>query len=401
MTTFQKKKINILCFISNGNLSGATKMTLDILKLLDKGSFNIRVVFSKYNYKALIRLNALTELNIKCTILNKILPLWISRYNLGLKLERIIIYFFGKLIIWLKAKAIFFQFKPDIVYSNSVLFSNYNLIPHTRFSKLFYHLHLQENNIHKLIRQVIDNLNDADRVIAISQNQKEQLITKGVNENILSVFHVSICPFEVEQKGSIEEANHYRKLKNYSEDTIIVCYSGGLSYRKGFDLFLEMVSRVIAKENNKIKFLCLGGGDIGDIKGDDVSINVAEYIEKYRNWLDMTGMVINPYIYYNSCDIFVVCSRYEGIPVAMLENMALGKPIIGFDNSGTGEALSGAGILVKDRDVEEMAKQVGRLAGNAEERKYLGMMAKRRIQEDFDLSKNINALENMFISSLN
>ncbi len=377
-------------------------MTLDIISLLDKERFNIRIIFSKYNNKAIYKLKWLRESNIQFTILNKVLPLWITRYNIGLKLERIIMGMFGKLIMLLKMKALFFRFNPDIVYSNSVLFPNYNMGRYSKFSKMFYHLHLQYNNIQKLSKQIINNLNKAERVIAISNNQKEQLIKKGVKKNVLSVFHVSICPFEFETAKVADTPAQYRKLMNYRDDDIIVCYSGGINYRKGFDLFLEMASRIMTyDDNNKIKFLCIGGGDIGNIQGDDVTINVGEYIEKLQNRLKLTGMVTNPYDYFNICDIFVICSRFEGIPVAMLENMYLGKPVIGFDNSGTGEALSGAGILVKDRDVEEMAQQVIRLARDVKERKRLGVLAKRRIQQDFDLTKNIKALERLFIGSMN
>jgi glycosyltransferase involved in cell wall biosynthesis len=77
-----------------------------------------------------------------------------------------------------------------------------------------------------------------------------------------------------------------------------------------------------------------------------------------------------------SCDLFVLPSYTEGFPNVVVEAMALGCPIVATEVGAIPEMLEGnAGVLVKSRDSEALAKALGKLIVDAELRARLGQQA--------------------------
>jgi glycosyltransferase involved in cell wall biosynthesis len=81
-----------------------------------------------------------------------------------------------------------------------------------------------------------------------------------------------------------------------------------------------------------------------------------------------------------SADIFVMPSRDEGMPIALLEAMACGLPVLASAVPGIVETLGSppAGELVPPGEVESLAAALVRLSENAPARESLGAAAGRR-----------------------
>jgi len=86
--------------------------------------------------------------------------------------------------------------------------------------------------------------------------------------------------------------------------------------------------------------------------------------------------------------------RREGIPVALMEAAASGKPVVASRLSGIPEAIEdGAeGLLVPPGDSEALAAALATLAADPELRRRLGAAARERMRRDFDLATNARAL---------
>lgn len=110
-----------------------------------------------------------------------------------------------------------------------------------------------------------------------------------------------------------------------------------------------------------------------------------------------------------SGNVFVLpCIRAEngdmdGIPVALMEAMAMEVPVISTNISGIPELIENnvSGLLVAPNNAEELAKAILLLIENEGLRKTLGRNGRKKVVEMFDIKKNIDKLENIFYNQLN
>jgi glycosyltransferase involved in cell wall biosynthesis len=82
---------------------------------------------------------------------------------------------------------------------------------------------------------------------------------------------------------------------------------------------------------------------------------------KIRESIDMPGFVLNPYAFMKKASVFVLSSRWEGLPNALIQAMACGAPVVSTDcRSGPAEILDGGkyGRLVPVGDVEALADAI-------------------------------------------
>ncbi len=117
--------------------------------------------------------------------------------------------------------------------------------------------------------------------------------------------------------------NSLDKKSPFNKKYINVVASGRLSKEKGFDILIRAFKEVYSK-NNSFRL---------HIIGPDYDNQKKKYREIIKglgldNIVNLLGFKKNPYIYYQHSDLFVLSSRWEGLPNAVLENLYLKKPII-------------------------------------------------------------------------
>lgn len=101
--------------------------------------------------------------------------------------------------------------------------------------------------------------------------------------------------------------------------------------------------------------------------------------------MEFRGCVTDPYPYYRAADIFVLASRHEGMPNALLEAMSCALPSIVTDaSSGPLEYVSHevTGLVVPSENSLALAAAMERLAGDNGLQRRLGLAAKARIGND-------------------
>ena len=158
-------------------------------------------------------------------------------------------------------------------------------------------------------------------------------------------------------------------------------------FRKGLDLLLEAWCRLRAAHRGQDwRLVLIGSGDDASklhsmicSRNDSSVLWIDRYIRDralMRTWL-------------SAADVYVMASRHEGFPVAPIEGMACGLPVIATAVPGIAEIIGNEsplpGITVPIADVPALVSALERLLGDDAASRDLGIRAKERAQ-DFSLA---------------
>jgi colanic acid/amylovoran biosynthesis glycosyltransferase len=97
-------------------------------------------------------------------------------------------------------------------------------------------------------------------------------------------------------------------------------------------------------------------------------------------------------------DVFALASFAEGVPVALMEAMAMEVPCVSTCVAGIPELIRDGldGLLVPASSAEAMASALGRLLDDPLLRRRLGAAGRRRVEENYNLAQNVHSLANVF-----
>ena len=99
-------------------------------------------------------------------------------------------------------------------------------------------------------------------------------------------------------------------------------------------------------------------------------------------------------------DVFALSSIKEGFPIAILEAMASGLPVVATDVDGNAESVihGKTGIIVPSRNPEALAAAICKLLANKENATFIGEMGRRRVRKYFTFEKMMQGYEDIFDS---
>jgi glycosyltransferase involved in cell wall biosynthesis len=96
--------------------------------------------------------------------------------------------------------------------------------------------------------------------------------------------------------------------------------------------------------------------------------------------------------------LVTAAGRRDGIPVALMEAMALGRPVVASALSGIPELVEDedTGLLVQPGDRAALAAALARLAGDPALRRRLGAAGRAHVEAEFDLDRSSERLRELF-----
>jgi glycosyltransferase involved in cell wall biosynthesis len=99
----------------------------------------------------------------------------------------------------------------------------------------------------------------------------------------------------------------------------------------------------------------------------------------------------------NMIDLYALSSIREGLPVALLEAMACGKPAVATRAGGVSEILldGETGLLVEPSDPHDLAEKIIYLLQNRDERAEMGLRARLRVERNFSIETMCSQFEHL------
>ena len=255
----------------------------------------------------------------------------------------------------LAAQRVLRRHRPDLVWANTAVSSNYLAPARQAGIATVWYLHETRRYQHELLARhglvdAPDRLSGV-RVLACSAAAADATATvTGLARGRVGVLHPSVSRPD-------------RRPSSSAESSVVVMGCGNDPIRKGFDLFVDLARALSARHDHHLRFIWVGPGSVD------------------QEFVEVTGAVTDAAARIASSDIFVLSSRADPFPLVVLEAMASSRCVVGFDVGGVAEQLGAAGVLIEPGRVEAMAEVISELAGDPERRSRLGADAHDRFEQ--------------------
>jgi glycosyltransferase involved in cell wall biosynthesis len=227
-----------------------------------------------------------------------------------------------------------------------------------------------------------------DEIVAVSNHTRDELIQyEKIAPEKISVIYNGINI----KKTRTTSAGDIRKEFGIDNAQPIVGTVARLEDQKGLDLLLDSVPYVIAQLPT-VKFLIVGGG-----KKEQELKSQAHRLGIEKNVI-FTGWRSDAVDLLEAFDIFVSTSNFEGMPMVLLEAMALSKPVVATAVGGIPEVVEDGhtGNIIAERNPELVANTLTRLLSDTPLRERMGQAAHQSYNEKFSAEKMASNYEKLY-----
>jgi glycosyltransferase involved in cell wall biosynthesis len=367
--SFPTSKIRILFFIGSLRSGGKERRLIELLTYLkSKGQFEFLVVVTKdeVHYPAFHQLEIPYQV-IKKKWQNNDPTVFYQFYKICKEFGPDLIHSWGRMQSLYTLPAVIGQKVPLI---NSQITS---APPKINKRSFFY---LLDQLIFRFSSIVLAN-SKAGLEVFTPPPEKSKVIYNGLN---LNRFVNLPPPQQVKSKYSIR-----------TPYTVVMTAS--FNPNKNYDLFYRVALQTTSRRDD-VTFIGVGGC-IKDVVEHQRILRLSKNNERIL----FPGRISDVEALVNACDIGVLFSpNGEGISNAILEYMALGKPVIANDAGGTKEILhhDKNGYLIIDQQAEEISRLIIELIEDEQKRQSFAESSRQMIWESFSLEKMGQAFEQVY-----
>lgn len=231
-----------------------------------------------------------------------------------------------------------------------------------------------------------------DRIIAISPAIRVELLR---NYRIGREHQYRVVPlgFDLSPFAAVNAATRVgaRRAINIPADVPVIATVGRLTAIKQPRLFLEVV-RLVAERHPNVVALMAGDGELrAEVESYAAELHISDRL-RLLGWRKDLSTI------YAATDVFVLTSRNEGTPVALIEAMAAGVPGVSTDVGGVKDVIESeaVGARVPDADAEALAAQVARYIGDPELRRRSGDRARAAVLERYGLDRLVRDIATLY-----
>ncbi len=225
--------------------------------------------------------------------------------------------------------------------------------------------------------------NLSTKVVSVSQNVRDYLISAGVKEQKCEVIYTGIDT----EKFNPKPKTDLKKELGIAEERVLIGIVAVLRKAKRHVMLIDAI-----KELPNVHLAIIGDGpQEKNIREKLDSIDYKERVHLLGHREDVSEIL-------PSLDMFVLPSNMEALGTSILEASACGVPCIGSKVGGIPECIfhGDSGFLFENENLEELKEKITILANDAELRKFMGAKARERILERFSNEVMIAKTEELY-----
>jgi glycosyltransferase involved in cell wall biosynthesis len=225
-----------------------------------------------------------------------------------------------------------------------------------------------------------------DLHLAVSDEVRESMSPKARTRTEVVVHGVPVDELDARRA----ERATQRATFGLDDDDVVVTTVANMRWTKDYPTLLRAAVTVTAHHPH-VRFFAAGQGPLeAEVRAKAERLGLGERF-RVLGYVDDTAALLS------ASDVFVLASRVEGLPIALLEAMAMRLPVVATAVGGTPTAVTDGveGRLVRAGRPDELAAAIGDVASDAERRRSMGAAAARRVRE-FDIERAARQLESLY-----
>ena len=311
---------------------------------------------------------------------------------------------------------------PDLLHSHNLAAQQYAAL--ASFGRRIPHVHTEhgsKEHVHGWKNRMRNRLlaQITDRVLAVSEAVRESMVEKeGVPRRLIAVIPNGIASGE---KPSEDKIAAMRDDLGILHDAAVIGTVGRLAEVKGQDRLIGAFAALTKAQGSRLKaqglsgasrstwLLFVGDGPMrGELEQQARDLGIADRVVFAGYRADARELI-------SVMDLFVLPSRSEGLPVALLEAMAAGVPVMATDAGESWVVIEngGCGVMLPDDEdlwsalIRDQLDQIGgqrpevggqrpEVGGRRSEVVERVERAKRRVAECYSLEATLDAYEKIY-----
>jgi glycosyltransferase involved in cell wall biosynthesis len=229
-----------------------------------------------------------------------------------------------------------------------------------------------------------------NKFVVVSENLRESLIRDhGIAPERITKIYNGI---ELDRyRPSLECQGSFRTECLVGKDDFLVGSVGRLVYEKGYEFLLKATPLILAS-CPRAKIVIVGDGPLkSKLRNLTRELGIVESCLFVGFREDIANIL-------SSLDVFVLPSIMEGLPIVILEAMAMAKPIVASDIDGIREQVENGrtGILIPPREPQALAEGINQLLKDRFQAQGFGMEARKQVEEMFDIRRQVALHEEVY-----
>ena len=263
-----------------------------------------------------------------------------------------------------------------------------------------YHGHILDGYFHPLVGRILRATERGlavvtDQIVTLSPSQRRDIVERF---RIAASAQAAVVPLGLDLDDLLSmpaKAPSLRDRLFASPDEVVVGYAGRMVPIKDLPTLIRAFALALER-HPRLRLVLAGDGPVRPtIEALAAELGVGQRVH-------FLGWTTDLRRFYATIDVCALSSLNEGTPVAVIEAMAAGKPVVATSVGGVPDVVEDGetGLLVPPRGAEALASAIVRLASDPEERSRMGELGRHRARERYSHTRLVADIERLYVEGL-